>query len=76
MLYVKALIVFAFGGVATQILERDPTPTAAGGIPKPLGGTQDTAYTDTRQQDSPPASTIPHADVRTTSSGGLQTHYY
>ncbi|CAM6040329.1 unnamed protein product [Sphagnum compactum] len=57
--------------------ERDPTPAAAGGIPKPLGGTQDTAYTDlSRQQNSPPASTLPHADVRTTSSGGLQTHYY
>jgi hypothetical protein len=57
--------------------ERDPTPSAAGGIPKPLGGTQDSAYTDTsRQQDSPPASTLPHMDVRTTSSGGLQTHHY
>jgi glucan-binding YG repeat protein len=57
--------------------ERDPTPAAAGGIPKPLGGTQDSAYTDiSRGQDSPPASTLPHADVRTTSSGRLQTHHY
>jgi hypothetical protein len=57
--------------------EREPTPAAVGGIPKPLGGTQDSAYTDmSRRQDSPPASTLPHADVRTTSSGRLQTHYY
>ncbi len=76
-IYVKALKFFCFWGVAAQILERDPTPSAAGGIPKPLGGTQDSAYTDTsRQQDSPPASTLPHMDVRTTSSGGLQTHHY
>ncbi|CAM6016208.1 unnamed protein product [Sphagnum balticum] len=57
--------------------ERDPTSAAAGAIPKPLGGTQDTAYTDTsNRQDSPPASTLPHADVRTTRSGRLQTHHY
>jgi hypothetical protein len=64
-------------GMAAQILEREPTPAAAGAIPKPLGGTQDTAYTDTSsRQDSPPASTLPHADVRTTRSGRLQTHHY
>jgi hypothetical protein len=73
----RALIFFLLLGVAAQISEREPTPAAVGGIPKPLGGTQDSAYTDmSRRQDSPPASTLPHADVRTTSSGRLQTHYY